>query len=241
MTHGDLFAGIGGFALAARWCGIRTIWAVEIEKYCQRVYAKHFPDVEMHSDVKTIKELPGVDLLTAGFPCQAVSVAGKRLGTDDERWLWPDTIRIIRLVRPRWVLLENVPGLLGRGMSDVLGDLAASGYDAEWSLLSACFMGAPHTRERVFIVAYPNNRNGKTGLGVWRKDNQGTLQECRNRTRLRSNWLGSASRIARSADGIRNRVDRTEALGNAIVPQVAEWIMRQILEADGVKAEIKDG
>ncbi len=156
MTHGDLFAGIGGFALAAKWNGLDTKWAVEIEPYCQKVYRKHFPNVEAHGDVRTIQSLPYVDLLTAGFPCQAVSVAGKRLGAEDERWLWPDTLRILRLVRPRWALLENVPGLLGRGMSEVLGDLAASGYDAEWECISAAAVGAPHIRDRVWIVAYPS-------------------------------------------------------------------------------------
>lgn len=176
MTHGDLFAGIGGFALAAKWCGLKTVWAVEIEEYCQKVYARHFPAVEVHEDVRSIESLSHVDLLTAGFPCQAVSVAGKRLGTDDDRWLWPETIRIICLVRPRWALLENVPGLLGRGMSEVLGDLAASGYDAEWECISAAAVGAPHIRDRVWIVAYPRRVGRRGGRDEDARGQGGPLQ-----------------------------------------------------------------
>jgi DNA (cytosine-5)-methyltransferase 1 len=103
---------------------------VEIDDYCRRVLAKHWPDVPKFGDIRTVTggELEWVDLICGGFPCQPVSIAGLRLGRDDERWMWPEYARIVRLVRPRLVLVENVPGLLGRGMGDVLGDLAALGY-----------------------------------------------------------------------------------------------------------------
>ncbi len=113
------------------------------------------------------------EILTAGFPCQPVSVAGKRCAQADDRWLWPEVDRFIRLLRPRVVLLENVPGLLIRGMGDVLRDLAASGYDASWRVLAAADVGAPHRRERVWIVAYPQERSEWAGLRAHRTDGLG--------------------------------------------------------------------
>jgi len=258
MTHGDLFAGIGGFTLAAEWCGLETKWAIEIDPYCQRVYRKHFPDVEVYGDVRAIQSVPHVDLITAGFPCQPVSVAGKRLGTDDERWMWPDTIRIIRLVRPRWALLENVPGLLGRGMSDVLGDLAASGYDAEWDCIPAAAVGAPHRRDRVWIVAYsssnqlwhePRGRSGESRADTPIFRNNGPKESMADTPSQRrsfswgncgtesaharftdADWWTTEPNVGRVAHGVPARVDRLRALGNAIVPQVAAWIIGRIME-----------
>lgn len=168
MTHGDLFSGIGGFSLAARWCGIKTLWSVEIDGFCTKVYRKHFPEVEVHGDVKKVKALQYVDIITAGFPCQPVSVAGRRKGDKDERWLWPDIVRLLREIRPRWLLVENVPGLLsveaGRLFGGVLRDLAESGYNAEWDCIPASAVGAPHIRDRVWLVAYPAERPGQQGV-----------------------------------------------------------------------------
>lgn len=153
----DLFAGIGGFSLAASWFGIETTQFVEIDPYCQRVLQKNFPGVPIHDDVTTFTATPGqFDIITAGFPCQDLSSAnpngrgleGKRSG------LFFEVVRLIRTVQPRFVLLENVPNLLNRGLDRVLWELAQSGFDAEWQIVSAASMGAPHRRERIFIVAY---------------------------------------------------------------------------------------
>ena len=156
MNHFDDCAGIGGFSLAARWCGVETRWARENDDYARAVYAQHFPGVALFRDVREpLPDLGPVDLYTAGFPCQPVSQAGKRRGADDPRWLWPWIAETIRHLRPRWVLLENVPGLLAWDpFSAVLAALAQLGYDAEWQVLSAAAFGAPHLRRRVWIVAY---------------------------------------------------------------------------------------
>lgn len=172
MRFGSLFTGIGGLDLGLERAGMECAWQVEIDPYCRLVLEKHWPNVERFNDAKRFLSNPffdgpqgliearavaratfGVDLVCGGFPCQPVSLAGKRRAQDDERWLWPEFARILRVLRPRYVLVENVPGLLIRGMGDVLGDLAALGYDAEWDRIPAALFGAPHLRFRVFIIA----------------------------------------------------------------------------------------
>src|SRR6266511_5760215 len=164
-TFLNLFAGIGGLDLGLERAGWSCVGQVEIDPYCQRVLAKHWPQVPRWSDIKELHpdELPRADLICGGFPCQPVSVVGRGLAQEDERWLWPHVARLVRHLRPSWVLLENVPGLLIRGMGDVLGDLAACRYDAEWDCVPASAIGAPHQRDRVWIVAYPQ-RGGRDGL-----------------------------------------------------------------------------
>lgn len=136
---------------------MRVLWQVEIDPFCQAVLAKHWPDVPRFGDVRSVGAdvLAPVDVLAGGFPCQPVSQAGLRRAQRDTRWLWPEFARLVRELRPRYVLVENVPGLLarGRGMGDVLGELAAAGYDAPWASVRASDVGAPHERLRVFIVA----------------------------------------------------------------------------------------
>jgi DNA (cytosine-5)-methyltransferase 1 len=163
-TFGSLFAGIGGIDLGLERAGWTPRWQVEIDPFCNRVLAKHWPDVARYGDIRTIdwSGIERVDLLAGGFPCQPVSVAGKQLAQADERWLWPEFARAIRELRPRLVLVENVPGLLGAhgGFGDVLGDLVAFGYDAEWDCIPAAAIGAPHLRYRVYIVAHAHQLNG---------------------------------------------------------------------------------
>ena len=159
----DLFSGIGGFSLGLQATnGFETIAFCEIDSFCQKVLKKHWPIVPLFEDIRSIaqKEIDGlgqIDCITAGFPCQPYSCAGKRKGKEDERYMWPELLRVIRLVRPQFVLLENVPGLLsidrGTIFGGILADLAASGYDAEWNIVSAASVGAPHLRKRVFIIA----------------------------------------------------------------------------------------
>ena len=222
LTFGSLFAGIGGIDLGLERAGMQVRWQVEIDEFCNRVLEKHWPDIPRYLDVRSVGVLNAepVDVIAGGFPCQPVSIAGKKLAQADERWLWPEMARIIRELRPGYVLLENVPGLLARGFGDVLGDLAACGYDAEWDCLRASDLGAPHRRERVFVVAYPN---GTRLEGLWSQ----VVREAQRYAADRP-WWHPEPALDRVADGFPDRVDRMRALGNAVVPQVVEAIGRVI-------------
>lgn len=159
LTVGSLFAGIGGFDLGLERAGMRSVWQSEIDPYCQRVLAKHWPDVLRVSDVRDVGAgtVPWVDVICGGFPCQGLSDAGLQLGFADPRsGLWFEMLRVVRELRPRYLVVENVRALIVRGLATVLGDLAAIGYDAEWDCIPASAIGAPHQRDRIWIVAYPN-------------------------------------------------------------------------------------
>jgi DNA (cytosine-5)-methyltransferase 1 len=235
MTVGSLFAGIGGFDLAAERAGLTVKWQVEIDPFCRRVLAKHWPQVRRYEDVRTVgAELEPVDVITGGFPCQDISVANTSAsggtGLDGDRsGLWREFARIVGELRPRYVLLENSPALAVRGLDRVLADLAGLGFDAVWTVIRAAQVGARHERERMFVCAYT------TGDGL-----QGRAQERDPGSVIAVSALGqrpdwpvvSTSFGCRGSDGIPDRVDRTHALGNAIVPQVAEWIFRRIIEAE---------
>jgi DNA (cytosine-5)-methyltransferase 1 len=294
LSVGSLFSGIGGFDLGLERAGMQVVWQVENDPFCNKVLAKHWPDVQQFGDIKDCGKhnLEPVDLICGGFPCQDVSLAGKRKGLEGERsGLWSEYARIVRELRPRYVLVENVPGLLSSGFGRVLGDLAESGYDAEWDCIPAAFVGAPHLRNRVWIVAYAsqircNTRRPQQPLqgpgapgppqvadaqGVrwqvpgdkekWRicftkgpdyttkptgisdtdskrlqiSGNPRTLKESETRifegaTINRSNWWTTEPDVGRVAHGVPARVDRLRSLGNAIVPQIAEFIGRQIMK-----------
>lgn len=161
LTVGSIFSGIGGLDLGLERAGMRVKWMCEIDPFCRKVLRRHWPDVPIYEDIRDIKEdVAHVDVVAGGFPCQPVSLAGKRLAQEDPRWLWPEFARVIRLVGPRYVIVENVPGLVVRGLGDVLRDLAEMGFDADWEIVSAASQGAPHLRERLFIVAYHPDRDG---------------------------------------------------------------------------------
>lgn len=155
MLIGSLFSGIGGLELGLERAGLgRVAWQCEMDPYCRAVLARHWPDAARYDDVRSIDgSAARVDVVCGGFPCQPVSVAGRRLAQADERWLWPEFARVARELRPAVVVVENVPGLRSAGLRDVLADLAALGFDAEWSTLAASDTGAPHIRRRLFIVA----------------------------------------------------------------------------------------
>jgi DNA (cytosine-5)-methyltransferase 1 len=201
MRIGSLFAGIGGFDLAARWMGWETAWFSEIDPYASAVLAKHWPDVPNHGDITQIDftQVEPVDMLCGGFPCQPHSVAGKKKGSADERDLWPEYERAIRILRPRYIVAENVPGLFasdgGRFFGRVLGALAALGYDAEWTVLSGADVGAPHERERVWIVAYPGReRDERRGISG---DVAGASGEAQGEAREREwGWRPAGDRSA---------------------------------------------
>jgi DNA (cytosine-5)-methyltransferase 1 len=160
----DLFSGIGAFSLGLERAGMQTVAFCEIDPYCRRVLAKHWLEVPCYDDVRSLTagrlraDGIAVDIICGGFPCQDISVAGKGAGIGGERsGLWSEFARLIGEIRPRYVLVENVAALLGRGLGDVLGDLAALGYDAEWHCIPAAAVGAPHRRDRVWIVAYSDS------------------------------------------------------------------------------------
>lgn len=167
FTVGSLFSGIGGLDLAAQWAGFHITWQVEIDPFCHKVLAKHWPNVERHGDIYECHDLPHADVICAGFPCQPFSIAGKRKGRDDERYLIPEMLRVIEEGKPHVVLLENVPGFTnlthGAEFKALLQALADMGYDAEWGHLRASDFGAPHKRERWFLVAY-TSRGGRSDI-----------------------------------------------------------------------------
>ncbi len=190
MTHGSLFAGIGGFDLGFQWAGIETVWQVEIDDYCRQVLARHFPEAERFSDIRDCgaHNLRPVDIISGGFPCQDISVAGKQQGIKGSRsGLWSEMHRVISEIRPRSAVIENVPNLARLGLDRVLADLASIGYDAEWQCISANDVGALHLRKRIWIVAYAGH--GKRSVGI--------QCEQQNRTRTPSGlgYGGSCSEI----------------------------------------------
>ena len=158
LTVGSLFSGIGGLDLGLERAGMNVIWQSEIDPYGCRVLKKHWPEVVNHGNIKEINwgDVVRPDIICGGYPCQPFSTAGKRNGTDDPRHLWPWVREAISELRPKYAILENVRGHVSLGLSTVLGEMASIGYDAEWQIVSAASVGAPHRRERVIIVAYPN-------------------------------------------------------------------------------------
>lgn len=161
MTHGSLFSGIGGFDLAAEWVGWQNLFNCEIDPFCQTVLKHHFPDAEQFTDIRTAdfaRYKDRLDVLTGGFPCQPFSTAGKRKGTEDDRYLWPEMLGVIRTVRPRWIVGENVYGIVswsdGLVFKQVCVDLEAEGYEVQPYVLPACGVGAPHQRYRTWFVAH---------------------------------------------------------------------------------------
>ena len=269
MNVGSLFSGIGGFDLGFERAGMRTAWQVEQNPYCLAVLAKHFPDAERFTDVREVgaHNLAPVDLICGGFPCQDLSVAGKGGGiTADRSGLWSEFARIIGELRPRYVVVENVPALTrNEWLGRVLGDLASCGYDAEWDCIPASALGAPHRRDRIWLVAYPEGdgrRPGRSrgsagqgadgeglapaGMGDAESSGRDAASTPRPGEDQRRQPPGSpggsggdrgrAARwstepdVGRVADGVPARVDRLAALGNALVPQIAEWIGRRVLQ-----------
>lgn len=159
-TYGSLFSGIGGLDLGAERAGFAPRWQVEVDTWCRDLLRLRWPNVTQYGDIRSVplETLEPVDLIVGGFPCQPVSIAGQQRGNTDERWLWPSFVAVIRAVRPRLVLVENVRNLLavngGRAFGEVLGDLAALGFNAEWDVVAASDFGAPHRRERVLLRAW---------------------------------------------------------------------------------------
>lgn len=234
----DLFSGIGGFSLGLERAGMRTVAFCEVEPYCRAVLAKHWPDVPCYPDVRelTAARLDSdgihIDVICGGFPCQDISSAGKGAGLAGARsGLWRDFARLIGELRPQFAIVENVSALLARGLGEVLGELAEIGYDAEWHCIPAAHVGAPHRRDRVWIVAYPQGERLEGRPAVWDEIATAGL-------RLLSSGQGEPCgathwaiepHVGRVAHGVSARVDRLKSLGNAVVPQIPEIIGRAIM------------
>lgn len=225
----DLFSGIGGFSLGLeRTGGFETVAFCEIEPFPRRVLAKHWPGVPIYDDVRTLTaerlraDGISVDAICGGFPCQDISHAGKGAGIDGERsGLWSEYARLIGEIRPRFVIVENVAALLGRGLDRVLGDLAALGLDAEWHCIPASAVGAPHRRDRLWLVAYPISHRGRadaTGYGL--STEQAELQSADWKARsgnyqaIRADVADAASERRRQARGLRHDESTQWATGN---------------------------
>ena len=320
LTVGSLFSGIGGLDLGLERAGHKVIWQSEIDPYACKILKKHWAEVPNHGDIKQIdwRTVEPVDIICGGYPCQPFSTAGKRRGADDPRHLWRWVREAISELRPRYAILENVRGHLSLGGVQVLGELAEIGYDAEWRVVSAAGVGAPHRRDRIIIVAYPSQQlsngggfgfsartieerkeiqvttgrsggtladsngdhspdgrecsdvqskdqsrgddgsgsgsdSGQVSMGSAREtpSNVGNsassarrvtqshdlrpriwqatkLRESNSTARTISDWWQVEPDVGRVAHGIPNRVDRLRGLGNAVVPQVAEYIGRLI-------------
>ena len=248
MNELALFLGVGGGILGSRLLGWRTICGVEIDPYCREVILRRQEEGTLEpfpvwDDVETFDGNPWrekVDIVTGGFPCQPFSIMGKHEGQEDERNCWPDTIRIIRQVLPKYCLLENVPNLLANEyFGTILRDLAESGYDVRWDCISASALGAPHPRERLWILGKSKR------AGLWRKG------ESANLLRPRENpWgaLGGASMLERITernalagkedfpkpllfrddDGMAYLMDRLRAIGNGQVPEVVRYVWESL-------------
>lgn len=236
MNHLDLFSGIGGFALAARWAGINTVAFCEIEPFAQKVLKKNFPSVPVFPDIYKLKRSninETVDIITGGFPCQPFSIAGKKRGTDDDRDLWPEMFRVIKEFKPTWVIGENVANFVGMALERTKNDLESEGYEVQPLIIPACGIGAPHKRDRVWILAH----SGCSLLQGFIKPKENGMEDQKQDADIdqRSGRWATEPRLDRMAHGVSNRVDRLKGIGNAIVPQVAYQIMKGIsLEIEGL-------
>jgi len=172
MRHVDLCSGIGGFALGFQWAGLspQPQLFCDIEPWCRKILQQHWPNVPVASDVKELASdperfVPDCDILTAGYPCQPFSFAGKRKGEEDDRHIWPHILKIIAFKRPTWCIFENVYGHISLGLDSVLSDLEAEGYTTRTFVVPACGVNAPHKRNRLWIVAYTNSPRQRSGEG----------------------------------------------------------------------------
>ena len=283
----DTFAGIGGFSYAADKLvgGFKTTQFIEINPFCQKILNKHWPNIPIHNDINTFTAGIGqFDCITGGFPCQDISVAGRQEGITEESrsGLFYSLMRVIRMVRPRFVVLENVAAILNNGLDIVLGELSEAGYDAEWAVISASSLGGCHRRSRWWCVAYTNDYgSSSSSLDEINDETDSSSQERQNEIseftgsskssdsrivrsfkrnvtnsnskrlqrqilrkmergiwtaehtrRLNPNWRQYVSKpiLPRGSDGLSFRVDRTKALGNSVVPQVAAVPLKRVFE-----------
>lgn len=268
MKVGSLFSGGGLGDLGFLMAGCEIVFQVEIDEYCQKILALRYPDAVKFRDIRTVKgaDLPSIDILIGGFPCQDLSYAGKGAGIEGERsGLWKEYSRLICEILQKYIVVENVPALLSRGMGVVLGDLASCGYDAEWDCIPASAFGAPHERDRAWIVAYSNklrlertwpqqqterdtgDTEDKTAYD-WSQRREGVFKGQIPRVKEFS-WCEDVRRvedlrnrpdipeplICRASDGYTNRMERLRLIGNGQVSFVTKWIAERIIEFNTYK------
>ena len=279
----DLFSGIGGFSYGLEKTGFQTVAFCEMDKYCKLVLQKHWKGTKIYNDVKEITkeklEADGVELpeiITGGFPCQPFSIAGKQKGTNDDRHLWPEMFRIIKELKPRWIIGENVRGIVniqdGVVFETVCTDLESEGYEVQAFNIPAAGVGAPHRRERIWIVAN-SRRTLRQGTELREKNENETRKEDADQHQRSSSspelnvanasagrrasqktevstrgngiehqsWWQSEPDVGRVANGISGRVHRLKALGNSIVPKIAEEIGRAIMKAEADDVSYQGG
>lgn len=245
MKKLSLFSGIGGIDLAAHWAGIQTVAFCEREPFPQKVLNKHWPDVPIYDDVKTLTkarlEADGIDtgsigIVSAGYPCQPFSSAGDRKGENDDRHLWPEAKRILQEIRPPWFVGENVAGHITLGLDQVLTDLDDIGYTSQSFVIPACAVGANHRRDRVFIASHTKSNSiheRKVIREISEKENwqpgRGLVKDV-----PRKPWEKDQPEICRVDDGISGRLDksRLKSLGNAVNPYQIYPIMAAIKAID---------
>lgn len=224
ITVGSLFSGIGGLDLGLERAGMTVIWQSEINPFASAVLAKHWPQTPNLGDITTIDwtRVERPDLICGGYPCPAFSQAAR--GRNVAPNMWPWMRRAIEQLRPQYVLIENVAAHLGRGFPDVLADLDALGFDAAWSTLTACSMGAPHMRKRLYCVAYPHG-NMQPAFPVY-GEVAGVPADA---GAVRDGWHPTPVGVG-TDDGLPHRLERLRALGNAVVPRLAELVGQMIVE-----------
>lgn len=241
----DLFTGIGNFTLGLEATGhFKTVAFCEKDKFCQKVLNKHWPDVPIIGDIHDVtakalaeRGIGQIEVATAGFPCQPFSRGGKRAGIEDERFLWEELFRVIEDTAPRFFIAENVDALLrqdnGSTFAAILYDLSRLGYDAEWHIISASAIGAPHRRRRLFIIAYPNSTNvqGCIKSNPVRQTSFNGKNPVLGRAPTKRTWDRVPTPVfCRVDDGIAHRTHRLRALGNSVMPQIVEDIGNFIVE-----------
>ena len=234
----DLFSGIGGASLGLHWAGMRTVAFCEMDAFCAGVLRRHWPGVPIYPDIRRLTArrlrddgVPWAELLIGGFPCQDTSLAGRGAGLAGARsGLWADMVRVVAECGPRWVVAENVPGLRGRGADRVLGELEALGYACWPVVVGAVHAGAPHRRQRVFVVGRRAAADAAgAGLEMGQRGAAGAAPGLP--AERRGGWAAEPP-VRRVGDGVPARVDRVRALGNAIVPGCAAMVGRAILAAE---------
>ena len=263
----DCFSGIGGFSLAAERIvgGFETIQFVECEPYAQKILKKHWPNVPIHDDIRTYQPEPySASVVCGGFPCQDISTGGQGQGITKETrsGLFYELMRVIRLVRPRFVVLENVAAILNNGLGIVLGELASARYDCEWCCIPASALGACHERDRFWLVASDSEYFGLSGTKEAKSNEQISKTKTREEITVKSqgssqslfgenfsritrkwestpsmlnpNWRRYESKcvIRRRDDGVSNRMERIKCLGNSVVPQVAAIPLQRVLDLE---------
>jgi DNA (cytosine-5)-methyltransferase 1 len=236
VTFGSLFAGIGGFDLGFERAGMVCKWQVEIDDYATKTLKKTWPNVRRERDIRSCgrHNLEDVDVVCGGPPCQPISIAGDGKGSSDERWLWGEYLRIIRDLRPRIAIMENPPALLDYPeFNGILASLASVWSCVEWDCVPAEAFGAHFAGDRLFIVASSSEASCLRRKGCWSSEvetNQWGRDEFERLVRVETEHGVPAGSLGRISDGVSNRTHRLRGLGNSIVPQVAEWIGRRILE-----------